>query len=553
MHQICKDLLVEGPDKEGVLEQLKTGRYTFLVDERGNFRADHMELVEPTARKMTFHNLETMPSKLAIWERQTPGPSAPHNDPKRIVVLRSIAAIFTHNRNSLEAGAVAYRSYGAWYVANPICSTTSSSCPVVYDICNSTYCQVFDTTSAASTVAAAQATASVVVSSDGVKAFFAEYSANTNGLYCPDGQTGQPAANWPCMADPIATGSTGSGHGRGMSQWGSQYWARGKSYQGVTTSPRNWQCIVDHYYNDNGNTTGAGTGLRSAFVNGSGGDGRVAYSSKGGDISTMNADGTAAVTLTSTHDNGYPVWQPGGAQIAFYSGRAGYANGYANAFVMNPDGSGQTQLTTTYDLPRSYSPKGDKLASHTCNASGVCQIYVMGSDGSNRTQITNAGNVGEGDAWPAWSSDGSKIAFVGATYIWGNAVPPEIYVMNADGSNQIQLTYPSTLASGATFAAYNPAWSPDGTRIAFYAPPNTQNSLLWAIWVMNSDGSNLTQITSGSFSDTEPNWSADGKSIFFDRTNGGIWRMNPDGSSQTQVLGAGFEPNCLRCLRFDTL
>ena len=89
MHQICKDLLVEGPDKEGVLEQLKTGRYTFLVDERGNFRADHMELVEPTARKMTFHNLETMPSKLAIWERQTPGPSAPHNDPKRIVVLRS--------------------------------------------------------------------------------------------------------------------------------------------------------------------------------------------------------------------------------------------------------------------------------------------------------------------------------------------------------------------------------------------------------------------------------------------------------------------------------
>ena len=48
-------------------------------------------------------------------------------------------------------------------------------------------------------------------------------------VYCPDGQTGQPTMNWPCMLDPIATGSTGSGHGRGMSQWGSQFWARGLS------------------------------------------------------------------------------------------------------------------------------------------------------------------------------------------------------------------------------------------------------------------------------------------------------------------------------------
>lgn len=49
MLQTCKDLILEGPDKENVLEQMKTGRYTFLVDVRGNFRADHMELVEPAA------------------------------------------------------------------------------------------------------------------------------------------------------------------------------------------------------------------------------------------------------------------------------------------------------------------------------------------------------------------------------------------------------------------------------------------------------------------------------------------------------------------------
>jgi len=53
--------------------------------------------------------------------------------------------IASWNTNSLMAGAVAYRSYGAWFVTNPICPSTSSSCPTVYDICNSTYCQVFNT------------------------------------------------------------------------------------------------------------------------------------------------------------------------------------------------------------------------------------------------------------------------------------------------------------------------------------------------------------------------------------------------------------------------
>jgi hypothetical protein len=67
--------------------------------------------------------------------------------------------------NSLMAGAVAYRSYGAYFVANPLCPTTGSSCPVTYDICDNGTCQVFSAAQPPkSTVAAAQATAGVVLS-----------------------------------------------------------------------------------------------------------------------------------------------------------------------------------------------------------------------------------------------------------------------------------------------------------------------------------------------------------------------------------------------------
>src|SRR5207248_5053549 len=112
-----------------------------------------------------------------------------------------------------------------------------------------------------------------------VNIFFAEYAANTNMLYCRDGQAGQPAQNWACMSDPIATGSVGSGHGRGMSQWGSQYWARGLSYQGLPTAPRDWRCILDHYYNDNSNSTDVATGNRTAYTQGAATYGQIAYRS----------------------------------------------------------------------------------------------------------------------------------------------------------------------------------------------------------------------------------------------------------------------------------
>jgi hypothetical protein len=155
--------------------------------------------------------------------------------------------IASWNANSLKAGAIAYRSYGAYHVNHPRTGT--------YDICSTTSCQVMDTdTHANSDSATAQTVGSVVVNAAATDFLFAEYSAENNlAPGCPDGNTGRPEHNWPCLADPVDAGQTYFGHGRGMCQWGSQRWSinQGKDFV--------W--IVNHYYNANGNPSGLRTGV----------------------------------------------------------------------------------------------------------------------------------------------------------------------------------------------------------------------------------------------------------------------------------------------------
>ncbi len=160
--------------------------------------------------------------------------------------------------NSLRSGAVAYRSFGSWHIANP--KSTN------YDICSSTCCQVNDSDTSLATDGAANDTAGVVLVRSGL-IFRSEYASennsyddpadgltcNNNDKSCGNGSAGSPANSWPCLSDSVCTGKGCYGHGRGMCQWGSQRWA--------STQAKDWRWIVDHYYNNNG----APSGLRSAF------------------------------------------------------------------------------------------------------------------------------------------------------------------------------------------------------------------------------------------------------------------------------------------------
>ncbi|HLK59086.1 MAG TPA: hypothetical protein VKU00_21170 [Chthonomonadaceae bacterium] len=163
---------------------------------------------------------------------------------------------------------------------------------------------------------------------------------------------------------------------------------------------------------------------------------------------------------------------------------------------------------------------------------GNSEIYVMNADGSNQTRLTNNPAT---DHVPVWSPDGSKIAFISNRD--GN---DEIYVMNADGSKPTRLTYPDT--GGKPTFPWNPVWSPDGSKIAFERFLDGNSVGLYngnlEIYVMNADGSNLTRLTHSSATDESPTWSPDGSKIAFNRFysgHSGIYVMNADGSNQKQL------------------
>jgi len=115
-------------------------------------------------------------------------------------------------------------------------------------------------------------------------------------------------------------------------------------------------------------------------------------------------------------------------------------------------------------------------------------ICVMNADGSDQVNLTRESASGHS---PAWSPDGTRIAF--ASNRDGNG---EIYVMNADGSGQTRLT------DNPAAEAF-PAWSPDGSRIAFVSGRDGNLE----VYVMNADGSGQTNLTDNPATDGSAAWS----------------------------------------------
>jgi TolB protein len=142
-------------------------------------------------------------------------------------------------------------------------------------------------------------------------------------------------------------------------------------------------------------------------------------------------------------------------------------------------------------------------------------IFVMNADGSERMQLTTDP---EQDFDAAWSPDGARIAF--RSHRDGNE---EVYVMNADSSEQTNLTNNPT-------TDYSPAWSPDGERIAFASDRARRSGN--DIWIMDADGSNPVQITDIPGISEYPTWSPDGRQLAFTCTFG---RRLPEGVGDFEI------------------
>jgi Tol biopolymer transport system component len=132
-------------------------------------------------------------------------------------------------------------------------------------------------------------------------------------------------------------------------------------------------------------------------------------------------------------------------------------------------------------------------------------------------------SVGTSTITPSLTTSPGHIVFVSTRD--GN---PEIYSVNADGTNLTRLTnHPANDDA--------PAWSPDGTRIAFASDRDGS----WEIYVMNADGTNVVRRTFSASSSGDPSWSPDGNRIVYSTVSNGssnIWTVSPDSGSPALLL-----------------
>ncbi len=256
-------------------------------------------------------------------------------------------------------------------------------------------------------------------------------------------------------------------------------------------------------------------------------------------LHTINPDGTGGA-LVGNGSNGY--YSPDAQSIVY----ACDASGASDLCIMNADGTGiqnftQSPAPADADLEPSWSSTGRIVWSRGGD------LWSRLADGTGtETQLTSpATNDDDFDSYPEWSADGTRIVFSSNR----NGPGPstgfyEIWVMNANGSGQTQLT----TSPGAVRDNREPSWSPDGTRIAYYRTSleATSGDITSNVFVKNAadtgPGTNLTGNVSDNVLDFGPKWSPDGAKIVFTRsTNGGpgeVWIMNTDGSGQ-QLLTAG--------------
>lgn len=252
-------------------------------------------------------------------------------------------------------------------------------------------------------------------------------------------------------------------------------------------------------------------------------NGRLVYSRPSrGDLHTVLPDGTAPKRLTTDKIAEDPAWSADG-KIAFASyPRKAPPEIYVKK--LGKDRPARLTNNSSHDLDPAWSPDGSRLAFERNN-----RVWVTNANGSGQRDL-DLDTPHDVSFDPAWSPDGSKLAFESDGEIW---------MANADGSGaETRLT---DLWAREGKAAYEPDWSPDGSEIAFTAA-EPGCCFLGDVWSMKADGTGLRNLTgtAGGVGEEHPVWAPDGGEIAYvlaTTTTGraSIWRMDADGTDRRRV------------------
>ena len=197
-------------------------------------------------------------------------------------------------------------------------------------------------------------------------------------------------------------------------------------------------------------------------------------------------------------DDGAPKWSPDGQRIAFLSNRNGKISTWCfgvsddcmyQLFSIKPDGTGLQQITKDWTSQYAWSPDGEQIAfiravkseaSPYPNDPFLYEIYLINADGTNQRNLTNYS--GFYDSGPSWSPDGSKIAFHSRDIA---AHPNSINVIDKNGTE---------LLAYSDIEAYDIIWTADSTSLLFTSQPNEQVSTN-NIYKININSLNVEQLT----------------------------------------------------------
>lgn len=220
----------------------------------------------------------------------------------------------------------------------------------------------------------------------------------------------------------------------------------------------------------------------------------------------MKADGTSHILLDSHSGSTGPDVSPDGTKIVF---EYYVSSNYQALAIINYDGTGFHHIIGgpgegSWQMA-SWSPTGEEIVARRSaldNPLDPTQIFKINSDGTNLRQLTYDGT----NVYPVWSPDGSMIVYVHSDDPSGHG-PTDVWVMDSNGGNKRKLT--NIGVTGCT------TWTPDGSKIIFSSGAQPH------IYIMNSDGSNIQQLTDSDGSEENAEISPDGSWLVFQgRING---------------------------------